>query len=237
MPSRNSNKIYGVIGSKGTGKSSFAQFVFRKRERAVVFDTMGEYDYGFCVSERLAFIQYMRQNKAFRICYLPLEPSDFSFVSKAVRLKGMESVSERAGDIRPQTNLLFIVEEVSQYCSAVSTDEEFSKCIQLGRHASLDILYTGQRFADIARRVTSQTDIFYCFRVAEPRDLEAIRDRFGDGVSDVISKLPDLHYVKLVVGKVTQDVHPNVVDTSYRIARRRVLHNGAVAETGTEYRA
>jgi hypothetical protein len=227
MPSANTNKIVGIIGSKGTGKSSLAETIFRRRERAVVFDTMGEYDYGFCVSERLAFVRYMRANNNFRVCYLPLEETDFSFVSKAVRLKASET--QKAPE-----NLLYIVEEITQYCTALSTDEEFSRCIQLGRHANLDILYTGQRFADIARRVTSQTDIFYCFRVSEPRDIEAIAARFGNVVAEKVSSLENLHYVRLQVGKENSGVHENAVCFGDRRDSRRVFHRRETAGLGAE---
>ena len=219
MPSANTNKIVGIIGSKGTGKSSLAETIFKRRPRAVVFDTMGEYDHGFCVSEHLAFVRYLRANESFRVCYLPLEESDFSFVSKAVRLKG---------------NLLYIVEEVSQYCSALSTEEEFSRCIQLGRHAKLDILYTGQRFADIARRVTSQTDIFYCFRVSEPRDIEAISARFGQEVADKISSLANLHYVRLEVGKDNRNVNSHVVCFGSGRDPGGMVHRREIAGLGGE---
>ncbi|MGH8715519.1 MAG: type IV secretion system DNA-binding domain-containing protein [Pyrinomonadaceae bacterium] len=227
MPSANTNKIVGMIGSKGTGKSTMAETIFKRRKRAVVFDTMGEYDYGFCVSERLAFVRYLRANENFRVCYLPLESADFGFVCKAVYLKASESV-------RPKENLLYIVEEVTQYCSALSTDEDFSRCIQLGRHANLDILYTGHRFADIARRVTSQTDIFYCFRVSEPRDVEALAARFGDEIAVRISSLENLQYLRLEVGKDNRNVKPNVVCFGDRRATGRVLYRGAIAGIGRE---
>ncbi len=219
MPSPNRNKIAGIIGTKGTGKSSLSETIFRKRQRAVVFDTMGEYDYGFCVSERRAFLRYLRENENFRVCYLPLEEEDFSFISKAVRLKG---------------NLLFIVEEISQYCSANSTDPEFSRCIQLGRHANLDIAYTGQRFADISRRVTSQTDIFYFFRVSEPRDLEAISARFGNEIAEQVSSMPNLQYIRLEVGKVDQHVEPSFVRVGNRGVSSRVFHRPLASRPGAE---
>ena len=219
MPSPNKNKIAGIIGTKGTGKSSLAETIFKRRPRAVVFDTMGEYDYGFCVSERRAFLSYLRKNEDFRVCYLPLEEEDFSFVSKAVRLKG---------------GLLFIVEEISQYCSANATDPEFAKCIQLGRHANLDILYTGQRFADISRRITSQTDVFYFFRVSEPRDLEAISARFGNEIAEKVSSLPNLSYVRIEVGKVDQNVQQNVVRVGNRGVPRGMVYRGETAGPGRE---
>ena len=176
---------------------------------------MGEYNVGYCVSARLALIQYLRQNRRFRIAYLPLEESDFAFVCRAVYNK---------------KNMLFIVEEVSQYCSSTSTDPEFARCIQLGRHANLDIVYTGQRFADIARRLTSQTDLFCCFRISEPRDLDAIQARFGPVVAERISKLGDLRYLKLQVGKDNSNVTENVVSVADRRAGGGLVHRGSASD-------
>jgi hypothetical protein len=212
MPVLSTNKIVGILGSKGAGKSTMAEALFMKRERAVVYDTMGEYDVGFCVTERLAFIQYLRRNEKFRIAYLPIEPQDFPWICRAVREKG---------------NLLFLIEEVGQYCSPNFTDEEFSKCVTLGRHAKLDIVYTTQRIADVSRRLTSQTDMFYCFRLTEPRDLDTLAQRFGDVMAIKVSGLPALHYIKLKAG--TKYESDNVIDVRIVGRSARMVHNHAVA--------
>jgi hypothetical protein len=63
----------------------------------------------------------------------------------------------------------------------------------------VDLLWTGQRFAEIPRRLTSTTDYFVLFGQREPRDLEALADRVGRDVAGRVERLP-LH------GRVIFDV-------------------------------
>jgi hypothetical protein len=61
------------------------------------------------------------------------------------------------------------------------------------------LVYTGQRFAELPRRLTATTDFFVLFGQREPRDLEALAERVGRDVAEWVERLP-LH------GRVIFDV-------------------------------
>jgi hypothetical protein len=65
----------------------------------------------------------------------------------------------------------------------------FDHIIRLGRHRRIDVVWTGQRAAEIARRLTAATDVFVLFAQTEARDLEALADRCGVEVAAQVSRL------------------------------------------------
>lgn len=178
------NKIVGVIGAKGSGKTYYAKRLFSESEHAIVIDTMGEYDSGFIVSDPHYMIQHLKNQKRFRIVFLPLSESDFEFACRAARAKG---------------NLTLFIEEVHNYCTPHSINPQLQKVIRLGRHSNLDVVYTAQRYQDISRQVTAQTDEFVLFRISEPVDFQAIEKRFGSGVAEKVSRLQDHDFVNINV--------------------------------------
>jgi hypothetical protein len=192
---RKERSVLGVIGCTGMGKSRLCkEQIFAIEDRVVVCDTMGEYagvhsgraPVGVSISSPAELARYLQRTERFRVAFLPLEESDFDAVCRIVRAKG---------------NLVFIVEEVSQFCTAGQTPVEFRKCIMLGRHASLNMVYTGQRFADIPRKLTAQTQAGYVFFLqTEPGDLVEIDRRFP-GLSETVGQLDVGEYVRVKSGR------------------------------------
>jgi len=86
-------------------------------------------------------------------------------------------------------DMTVVFEEVPAYSSAGSWPDAFAKLCLQGRHQLLDILYTGQRFAEIRRSLTAQTDKFYLFATREPRDIQAMEDRIGVEAAQQVSEL------------------------------------------------
>jgi len=178
------NKIVGVIGAKGSGKTFYAKRLFAATEHAIVVDTMGEYDSGFIVSDPHYMIQHLRNQRRFRIVFLPLSEADFEFVCRAARAKG---------------DLTLFIEEVHNYCTSHSINPQLQKVFRLGRHSNLNVVYTAQRYQDISRLVTAQTDEFVLFRISEPVDFQAIEKRFGSSMAEKVSRLQDHDFVKINV--------------------------------------
>jgi len=186
MANANQNRIVGMLGAKGTGKSYQAEILFRKAPRAIVNDTNWEYKIGYVVSSRAELIKYLKRNRRFRVCFRPLEESDFELLCEVVQAKG---------------NLLLVVEEASTYSGSLHVDPEFRKIISRNRHYGVDLVYTAQRIQDVSKKLTAQTDEFYLFRMVEPRDLDEIEKRFGVDIRDEVERLPDHKFVRIVVGK------------------------------------
>lgn len=69
-------------------------------------------------------------------------------------------------------NLCLILDEVDMFDSPHSQDREFKKLIHYGRHYKVDLVTTSRRPHNVSRDLTSQTEMFYVFKVIEERDLK-----------------------------------------------------------------
>lgn len=182
------NKIVGVIGRKGSGKSTRAKTMVRYCPRFFVWDPMREYlrtvrDYvegpdsyeGENSDVDRYFIEAGR-GKNFALAYIPegdLE-EEFEEICQIVYHYG---------------HMLFVVEEAPLVMKAGYMPPAFGKIVRTGRHFGIDLLWTAQRAAEVARTLTSMTDIFIFYSQTEPRDLDAIADRCGREVADRVASL------------------------------------------------
>jgi hypothetical protein len=86
-------------------------------------------------------------------------------------------------------HMLFVVEEAPLVCKASFMPPRFGKMVRTGRHRSIDLLWTAQRASEVARTLTSATDIFIFYSQTEPRDLDAIAERCGREIADQVAGL------------------------------------------------
>jgi hypothetical protein len=180
MSVENQNLIIGVVGVKGSGKSTAFAAILRRRERIVIWDSMGEHAW---VPNRLespealrAFLQWSRKRSQFAASYIP--SGDLA-----------EEVEEVAGMVYARGNLAFGVEELPLVCSPSYIPPVLGKLIRTGRHRRIDVVWTCQRAGEVARLVTAQTDEFILFSQREPRDLDSISDRCGRDVAERVAAL------------------------------------------------
>jgi hypothetical protein len=170
------NRIVGVVGRKGSGKSTRVQVLLRYCPRFVVFDVMGEHakENGnrLETTRQLSeFLRWSRQQPAFAATFVPSGELD-------------EEIEEVARLIYARGELCFVCEEVPLYTQAGYMPPLFGKLIRTGRHQQIDIVWTAQRAAEVPRTVTSLTDQWVLFSQTEPRDLSALADRCGREVAD-----------------------------------------------------
>ena len=170
------NRIVGVVGRKGSGKSTRVQVLLRYCPRFVVFDVMGEHakENGnrLETTRQLSeFLRWSRQQPAFAATFVPSGELD-------------EEIEEVARLIYARGELCFVCEEVPLYTQAGYMPPLFGKLIRTGRHQQIDIVWTAQRAAEVSRTVTSLTDQWVLFSQTEPRDLSALADRCGREVAD-----------------------------------------------------
>jgi len=218
MPNAGKNTITGIIGAKGSGKSTEAEKMFLARDRAIVCDALGEYRRGFMVSNKLLFVAHVDKQKKFRIVFLPLELEDFDVCCRTVRAAG---------------NVLFVIEEAGTYCSPSQIPDAFQKLVRLGRHRNIDITYTAQRFQDINRTLTAQTDVFKLFRVSEPVDLAALQKRFGDDLADEVSRQVNYEFRTIVVSE--WGIKSNVdSDLDSSVGSRGMVHRELAAASRSD---
>jgi hypothetical protein len=176
------NRIVGIVGRKGTGKSSRLRELLRYCPRFAVFDPMDEY--GSAVAKNRfekpaqleRFLEWSRGQNTFACAYVPGgEPE--------------EEIEEVSRLVYGRGHLCFACEEVPLYTQAGYMPPLFGKLIRTGRHQQIDIAWTAQRAAEVPKTLTALTDVWVLFSQTEPRDLSALADRCGREVADRVAKL------------------------------------------------
>lgn len=175
------NRIVGVVGRKGSGKSTRVHELLLYCPRFVVFDVMSEYsrqnDNRIESLSRLAeFLKWSREQQTFAATYVPSGELD-------------EEIEEVSRLVYARGRLCFVCEEVPLYTQAGYMPPLFGKLIRTGRHQEIDIVWTAQRAAEVPRTATSLTDLWVLFSQTEPRDLSALADRCGREVADRVAGL------------------------------------------------
>jgi len=187
------NLIVGCVGVKGSGKSHKLREMIPFAPRAVVVDpAMDHFDYipnKFRKPEEVfTFLEWSKGQKSFACAYCPEEP-----------------LGERVADVVPalleRGNLLVTIDEIPEVCDGGKVPKRIRYLIRVGRHAGIDIAYTGQRFAEIARTVTSQTDVFILFRQSEPLDLDGVAKRISREIAERVKNLGPHEFIVYDVRK------------------------------------
>ncbi|MGA2204339.1 MAG: hypothetical protein ABSG40_20535 [Terriglobales bacterium] len=176
------NRIIGVVGRKGSGKSAKAREIMGSCPRLLVFDSMAEHDF---VPNTFTDLDELDQFLA----WATLRPT---FAGRFIPQGDLEQeFCELASMIYDQGNMMLAIEEVPMLTrSPAYLPPEFDRLVRLGRHHCVSLLWTAQRMAEVARRLTAATDYFVLFSHTEPRDLDAIADRCGDEIAEQVSRLP-----------------------------------------------
>jgi hypothetical protein len=175
------NRIIGVVGRKGSGKSTRVGELLRYCPRYLVFDVMGEHaaqndNRLDSLVELSQFLKWSHKQQTFAGIYVPAGELD-------------EEIEEASRLVYARGNLCFICEEVPLYTQAGYMPPLLGKLVRTGRHRQIDICWTAQRAAEAPKTLTSLTDVWVLFSQTEPRDLDALADRCGREVADRVAGL------------------------------------------------
>jgi hypothetical protein len=176
------NRIIGIVGRKGTGKSTRVHELLRYCPRFIVFDVMGEHaneegENRFeSLDQLVRFLKWSRRQQTFAAVYMPSGDLE-------------EEIEEVSRLVYARGHLCFACEEVPLYTQAGYMPPLFGKLIRTGRHQQIDIAWTAQRAAEVPKTLTALTDVWVLFSQTEPRDLSALADRCGREVADRVAKL------------------------------------------------
>lgn len=94
--------------------------------------------------------------------------------------------------------MTFVVEELDIYCQNGRTCPEFFQIIRRGRHCNVELIGVSQRPHGFGRDLTSQAKEFYIFNTREPKDIQYLKEYFGEYLAEQIGKLQQYEYVKAV---------------------------------------
>jgi hypothetical protein len=179
--------IVGCVGVKGSGKSHKLRDMIPYAPRLVIIDpALDHFDYipnKFAEPEQVfAFLEWSKRQKCFACAYCPEEP-----------------LGERVADIVPalldRGNVVAVCEEIPEICDGGKVPKRIRYLIRVGRHYGIDVAYSGQRFAEIARTITAQTDIFILFRQSEPLDLDGVARRTSREIAERVKNLEPGQFV------------------------------------------
>lgn len=174
------NKITGIIGRKGTGKSTKLEELLSVRDRVLVLDPMAEHDWTpneISSLETLSeFFRWNRKKQQWAASFVPGESIDED-VEDASR------IAYKAGDHA------IGIDEISLFSSAGHMPKALGRMIRTGRHRKMDIYWTGLRANEVPRTLTSVTDEFILFSQTEPLDLDAIAKRCGVDIAERVGEL------------------------------------------------
>jgi hypothetical protein len=112
-----------------------------------------------------------------------------------------ELVESLVPDILARGDLLVVFEEMPELCEGGKVPKKLRYLVRIGRHAGIDIAYTGQRFSEIARTLTAQTDVFILFRQSEPIDLDGLARRTSRDVAEQVKNLQPQQFIVYDVRK------------------------------------
>ncbi len=180
------NRIVGIIGRKGTGKSTALVERLQSEGRVFVWDPMAEHDWSpnelSSIADVESFFRWNRKSKYWAANYVPGE-------------KPEDELEQVCDALYQRGGLAFAVEEVPLICSPSYLPAKFGKLIRTGRHRHIDVFWTAQRAGEVSRTLTSLTDEFMLFSQTEPRDLDAIASRCGSDVADNVAHLDRHDYI------------------------------------------
>lgn len=168
------NKIVGIVGRKGSGKSVLLRELTSCRARVVIFDLLAEHLSPNVFTDFDDFAAYLdRHLKGPMHCsYRPIDDEP-----EAVLDDVCDEVYRAGG-------LCFALEEAARFCGPGHMPSGLDRIIRLGRHRAIDTVWITQRISEVSRTLTAMTDVFlFVGASTEPRDLTAISDRCGQDVA------------------------------------------------------
>lgn len=123
--------------------------------------------------------------------------SDRVFVSVWTGYNSFYQLTRRAWEA-PGKKLL-VLDEVEFLALDNAQKEIIDFLYRLGRHKSLDIISVSHRFYMIPVIIRAMTDIFYVFRLSEPRDLAFLQGIMSSAEIESIKSLKVGEYKKIII--------------------------------------
>lgn len=183
------NRIIGIVGPTGSGKSYTAAQIMAQCERAAVYQIVRE-DTNFLGAATDIFDGDIR---AFAIA---LGEENFRYIYRVGPGKKVEKNRFVLPDFEwfiaacfERKRMMMIVDEAHFLCNPRYIPAYFWESIVTGRHMFLDILYITQRLSMVHHDITANTHEFYFWRNTEPGDLQRIEERCGPEVADTVQAL------------------------------------------------
>lgn len=185
------NKIILVIGPKRTGKTrKVSELVANDIPRSVTFDLMkdGQYTEGEVTVIQGKPAELARaigkDQEQFRVVYQPaiIELKDNGLID-APEFEPLLKLCHLRGD------MWFVIDEAHLLCNYRTCPSELVMASYVGGHSGFSMILIAQSFSGIHPIVRRNADEFYFWRMIEPADLDAVKERCGEDVMIQVREL------------------------------------------------
>jgi hypothetical protein len=129
---------------------------------------------------------------SFRVLYQPwIPPSTFSLRPRTIRT--ISALQQHFAAVTQMVigcgRLIYAIDEVDRFTGAGWMPAGLDYLVNQGRHVQVSMICTSRRPAQVPRELTSQSHLFYVFRMTEPADLDYLREYIGKTGADVLPQL------------------------------------------------
>jgi len=183
------NRIIGIVGPTGSGKSYMAAKIMAECQRAAVYQIIRE-DTNYLAGATDFFDGDLRGFTA------ALGEDNFRYVYRVGPGKRVEKNRFVLPDFEwfiracfERKHMMMIIDEAHFLCNVRYCPPYLWESVVTGRHMYLDICYVTQRLSMVHHDITANTHEFYFWRNTEPGDLERIVERCGPDVADQVAEL------------------------------------------------
>jgi hypothetical protein len=184
------NRIIGIVGPSGSGKSYTAARIMAAQERAAVYQLVSnDAAYLGCADDifdgnlkrmALAMIQ-----PRFRYIY---RVPDGSGVVEGNKIY-FPDFSTFVKMCFTRQHMMMLIDEAHFLCSPRFIPVDFWQSVVTGRHQYLDIVFITQRFSMVHHDLTNNASKLYMWNTHEVADLDGIAKRCGQDVADRVRGL------------------------------------------------
>ena len=161
-----------IIGKTGSGKSYFACYLIHKfaiKVPVLVLDAKDEYQ----IEE--ASKDWLKMQKGV------VKVKDIEYKNQTIDDRAVicEYLCQNAFN---RGNICLVLEEVGEYIPKYGrlydTMPHFAKYLTQGRKRNCSLICTSQRTQDLHTSILSQSEHIFCFNLASPHDLDAVKRYF-----------------------------------------------------------
>ena len=167
------NLICGILGKKGSGKTTLAKRIITRLDRVIVLDEFR--DYVECLPVKnindLTYIVRQLDTVKFKIAY---------------QADNQDETDNFLEVINYVNNYTLVIEEVDLYANSHDIHKEILSLLKYGRHFNRSLIYISRSPFEIHRYLTRQSDFIISFMQTEPRDIQYLQEyNFNKDVSAI----------------------------------------------------
>lgn len=186
------NRIIGIVGPKGSGKTYRAARMFGTEKRCLLYQPVrvnteaDEFATDIVETGHVEDIERIIAKDEFR-CIYKVQDSEIVYVGKTNRCVYM-SAPEVFKSCYNVGSMTLYCDESHKVLNQGACDGEVSRVIELCRNNALNITYIAQSM-EVTREIRRNTDELYLYRLREPGDLEKIEERCGSVTAERVANL------------------------------------------------